>query len=559
MIRIVLLYSVVFFPMIFIGQQEMNPFVEKIKFPNGINRCATMEMDSIRRANDPSLPSLEEYEKWLQTKITEYKILELNNKGIKATLVTIPVVVHVVHNGDAIGTNENISDAQVMSQIEVLNQDFRRMLGTNGYNNDAVGADIEIEFCLAQFDTAGNAFNGIDRVQRPETDWSSITGIGTTLQPATIWDPTQYMNIWTVDYGATGLLAYTQLPDNSGLGGIPSTGGTALTDGPVINYKAFGSIDIAPSGTYQSPYDKGRTATHEIGHFLGLMHIWGDGACGVDDYCADTPESDTSHYGCPQDTSCSTADMVENYMDYSDDACMNIFTLDQKTRMRTVLSVSPRRMELINSTVCGITSNLDVGISAILAPKDTICGEVFYSVVKLHNFGSDTLFSTDVLVEMDGNVIGGIQWTGSLPPGSSDTLEIPVLSGGYGAHVAKIYTANPNNSLDADISNDHTNSSFILKECQPGVISNNVFTPNDDGVNDGFVIDIPQLISNNNTVVFYNRWGDVLREFVNYNNNDVIWDGKDKNGNLVSNGTYFYVIEIPSMNYTNSGWTQIIK
>jgi len=130
-----------------------------------------------------------------------------------------------------------------------------------------------------------------------------------------------------------------------------------------------------------------------------------------------------------------------------------------------------------------------------------------------------------------------------------------------GGHTYTAYTVNPNGDFDTDESNDITSELYDIVPCteEIAVISNNVFTPNNDGVNEGFVIDIPQLIANDNTVVFYNRWGDVLREFVNYNNNDVIWDGKDKNGNLVSNGTYFYLIEIPSINYSNSGWLQLIK
>ena len=555
--KILLIPILLSFSLLGISQSQLNPFVQKVKFPNGIIRCGTVEIDSIRRANDPSLPTLEEYEVWLAEKIIEYK----QNKLLKATVVTIPVVVHVVHNGDALGTYENISDAQVMSQIEVLNQDFRRMQGTNGFNNDAVGADVEIEFCLAQFDTLGNAINGIDRVQRAEADWSNFGDLATILQPATIWDPTQYMNIWTVDFGGSGLLGLTQHPDNSGLSGIGSSGGAASSDGLVINHQAFGSIEIAPSGTYMANYDKGRTVTHEAGHFFGLIHVWGDGGCGVDDYCLDTPDSDASHFGCPQDTSCGTADMVQNYMDYSDDACMNIFTEDQKTRMRTVLSVSPRRMELINSTVCGISSGLDVGISDIVVPTDVICDSTISPVVKLFNFGTDTLFSTDIYYEFDGSGTAIYQWSGVLLPGSFELVSLQTYTGDWGGHTYTAYTVGPNSGVDVDESNDITSKLYEIIPCieELGVISNNVFTPNNDGANDGFIIDIPELITNDNTVVIYNRWGDILHEFVNYNNNDVIWKGNDKSGNMVSNGTYFYIIEIPSINYSNSGWIQVIK
>ncbi len=105
-----------------------------------------------------------------------------------------------------------------------------------------------------------------------------------------------------------------------------------------------------------APYDKGRTATHEVGHCLGLHHIWGDGGCTVDDYCNDTPTSNGSNYGCPNVTNCGSNDMVENYMDYSDDQCMNIFTIDQTYRMITIMENSPRRVNLLSSTVCDATA-----------------------------------------------------------------------------------------------------------------------------------------------------------------------------------------------------------
>lgn len=106
---------------------------------------------------------------------------------------------------------------------------------------------------------------------------------------------------------------------------------------------------------------------------------------------------------------------------------------------------------------------------------------------------------------------------------------------------------------------DSTLIVISTNECEAGVISNNVFSPDGDGVNEGFVLDIPQLLKNNNTVIIYNKWGDIIKEFVNYNNNDVIWDGKNKAGVDVSAGTYFYVIEIPEANYSNSGWVQLIR
>ena len=171
------------------------------------------------------------------------------------------------------------------------------------------------------------------------------------IKPQTIWNPDQYLNMWTTNFGGINelTLGYAQFPNLSGLDGIESNEGLASTDGVVMGYKYFGRV-----GNIVEPYDGGRTTTHEVGHWLGLKHIWGDGDCSVDDFCADTPRSSGSNGGCRNIDSCpsfSGMDMTENYMDYSDDACMNIFTQDQKTRMLTVMNNSPRRKELLNSTV----------------------------------------------------------------------------------------------------------------------------------------------------------------------------------------------------------------
>jgi hypothetical protein len=144
------------------------------------------------------------------------------------------------------------------------------------------------------------------------------------------------------------LLGYAQFPDGSGLAGLEDSYGTAQTDGIVIGYKYFGSSDKGDFPVLLAPFDLGRTTTHEVGHWLGLRHIWGDGDCSVDDFCGDTPNASEPSYGCPVNkTSCGSLDMVENYMDYTDDICMNSFTPDQAERMHTVLKTSPRRAELV--------------------------------------------------------------------------------------------------------------------------------------------------------------------------------------------------------------------
>ncbi|MEM6343955.1 MAG: M43 family zinc metalloprotease [Bacteroidota bacterium] len=312
------------------------------------SRCSAVYMDSIRHAHNPQLPNRQEFERWLKPKMQA-----MANATQTREVITIPVIVHIVHDNESVGIGRNISQAQVQSQIDVLNEDFRRELGTAGYNNHPAGADVEIEFCLATVDTNGNVLPepGIDRINRqdfgnwPALPWSLNT-VETFVMPFTIWNTAEYMNIYVVDLSGNNL-GFAQFPDTDSLQGVPNDGG-ASTDGVTINYTNFGRI-----GNVQAPYDGGRTTTHEVGHWLGLLHIWGDGDCSDDDYCNDTPSADSGNFGCPTNaSSCGSIDMVANYMDYSDDSCMNIFTNCQALRMRTIMAYSPRRASLVNSPAC---------------------------------------------------------------------------------------------------------------------------------------------------------------------------------------------------------------
>jgi PKD repeat protein len=326
-------------------------------------KCATMYADSVLRATTQGMPTLNDFEQWLQNEIAVYNANNANNANSRGgrQVYTIPVIVHVIHNGEAVGSGRNISQAQVNSQIAVLNEDFRR-LNTDAANTlsqfQPVAADVEIEFCLARVDPNGNllAEPGIHRYNGGQATWSNTTTIDNTLKPATIWDPNRYFNMWTVDFGNNGLLGYAQFPQGSGLAGMPGGTQNAQSDGIVMYYRAFGRV-----GNVQSPYNRGRTTTHEAGHWLGLRHIWGDGGCTQDDFCADTPPSDASSSGCNLSRqSCGGLNMVQNYMDYSNDACMNIFTQNQKTRMRTTLTVAVRRASLLTSNVCQVINPIPV-------------------------------------------------------------------------------------------------------------------------------------------------------------------------------------------------------
>ena len=358
-------------------------FREKIKqtpSTNGIfestpseRTCGTMLVDSLFRSKHKEIGSLDDFEDWLQERMAEYE-RELDQSGSRSNVVVLPVIVHVVHNGEPIGQGSNISVAQVMSQIDVLNEDYRRR--GRGFNNHPNGADIEIEFKMALVDPDGKPLStpGINRINGGRSFWETSI-VESTLKPNTIWDPNRYLNMWVLNFGGedSNLLGYAKFPTQSNLPGtnLPAAFfGQPNNDGVVMGYRFFGRV-----GNLSAPYDGGRTTTHEVGHWLGLRHIWGDGDCSKDDFCADTPNAGRPNTSCVASNTCNTptGDMIENYMDYSSDACMNIFTQCQKMRMRTVLQNSPRRKELLTSTVHIGTVNVAAPVVTMTADRDRIC------------------------------------------------------------------------------------------------------------------------------------------------------------------------------------------
>ena len=212
----------------------------------------------------------------------------------------------------------------------------------------------------------------------------------------TIWDPSRYMNMWTVTLSDNTLLGYAQYP-----------GGPAETDGVVMGYQYFGSNDaVGVNLNSSAPYDLGRTTTHEVGHFLGLYHTF-EGGCADGDFCADTPATAQENYNCPtgQDscpvgTGDGILDMIENYMDYTDDACMNIFTNDQSARMDGVLSGS--RLSLANSTVTDTalpSVSYDASIKIMDLNLDP-CTASLTPAIRLANYGTVTLTSATISYDL---------------------------------------------------------------------------------------------------------------------------------------------------------------
>ncbi|MEZ4825430.1 MAG: M43 family zinc metalloprotease [Bacteroidia bacterium] len=287
--------------------------------------CNTMDYLEIQLQENPGM----EVQMTRIEQFTQNYINNLNDN--QRAVITIPTVVHVVYRT----SSQNVSTAQIQSQIDVLNADFRTKS-----TSWPVGADAEIEFCLASVDPNGNPTSGITRTATNKRSFSySNDGVKfNSMGGHDAWPASDYLNLWVCDLGS-GLLGYAQFP-----------GGNPATDGVVIDYAYFGTI-----GTATQPFHLGRTATHEVGHWLNLRHIWGDGGCSVDDFVSDTPVSDAPNYGCPNGhISCSTLDMIENYMDYTDDACMDIFTAGQKARMQAALA-GPRS-SLATSNGCGTAS-----------------------------------------------------------------------------------------------------------------------------------------------------------------------------------------------------------
>jgi hypothetical protein len=296
--------------------------------------CSTVAYQQNELRNDPSFATeVNRIETFIRQQIS-YKVSASPAARLQQMIITIPVVVHILYYQPG----ENISDQKVFDQIEMLNQCFRRLnADTNNTPSvfKSVAADCEIEFKLAISDPQKRSTTGIIRKYAPVTEWKADDQMKFSAQMGDdAWDSKMYFNIWVCNM--KGVAGYASAP-----------GGDAGKDGIVIGYKVFGKNNV-------SGFEMGRTAVHETGHWLGLRHLWGDINCG-DDLVDDTPRQGNYNIGCPSGirVTCNnepTGDMYMNYMDYTNDACINIFTEGQKTRMRTLFEEEGPRYSILLSS-----------------------------------------------------------------------------------------------------------------------------------------------------------------------------------------------------------------
>lgn len=278
-------------------------------------QCSADEILQEQMRQDPALRKrmndIEDFTKRVVENPTAYRLVN----GV----IEIPVVFNVLYRTTA----QNVSLAQLQSQIDVLNEDFAATNAdynlTSTYNSVKSG-NIGVRFVLDQ----------VKRRSTTKTSWSTNDAMKKSAQGIAPTTPTTKLNIWVCNMGG-GILGYAQFP-----------GGSSATDGVVLDDNATGR-----TGTAAAPFNKGRTATHEVGHWMNLRHIWGDATCG-NDQVGDTPTHNTANYGCPAAGHLSTCsgtpvEMTMNYMDYTDDACMYMFSLGQKSRMLATFAVGGPR------------------------------------------------------------------------------------------------------------------------------------------------------------------------------------------------------------------------
>lgn len=431
-------------------------------------RCATTEQTKALFERIQKQEKRDIFEKAIQDK----SINRLQPNGQQRTQTgpyQIPVVVHIIHNGEPVGIGTNIPDEQVFSQIRVLNDDFKR-LNSDANQTPALfqpfAGGLDIEFILARQSPDGQPSNGIVRKQGSKSGY--IFEEEVLLKSESIWPTEDYLNIWVCRMTDENI-GYAQFPISDLQGLEEYQNEIAATDGVAIAHDAFGSIE---DGNFNliSRFNKGRTLTHEVGHYFGLRHIWGDDSnCNTStDYVADTPKQNNDTNGCPShpQVSCSGTKMFQNFMDYTNDACMNLFTAGQIARMEVILNDDdvPRRKSLLSSL--GLVSppggQQNVALREIISPWPVSCAEENALTLRLQNLGSDPLSFVQVSYQLNGGAVTETQQI--LNPVTTFAyaeLSIP-LTLSEGAYDLSVTLNLPNGAADSNPNDNTLMKSFVI-------------------------------------------------------------------------------------------------
>lgn len=415
-----------------------------------IKRCATMELLKASFENDQQLK--ERFQQDL-LRIEQLAAQRAGNPQARemATPVYIPVVFHIV-----LPDPTEVTDKMVEDQLKVLNTDFA------GLNSDSTNIPAafkplfghsKIQFVLAKRTPSNQPTTGIDRVTTSVQSFSAanhnVKHAGTG--GANAWNSSRYLNIWVCQLSGS-VLGYATFPTSA-----------AADDQGVVIYN-----ETMPGGA-MAGYNDGRTLTHETGHFFFLYHIWGDddGACNGSDGVSDTPnQSDASsgcHTGVLTDACTTTAPgvMYQNYMDYSSDGCMAMFTLLQVTRMEAAMNNFRLSLTTSNAAVSPLR-DVDAQVLSIDNPVNRVCDTKFQPVITLRNYGSLPLTSVNINATVDGGTPVLTRWTGSLPSLSSIAVTLNDIStGANGPHALKIQLSLPNGITDMNLVNDTMSRGYV--------------------------------------------------------------------------------------------------
>lgn len=415
------------------------------------DRCGSMPVLENSFKRNPTLKS--QYELQNQNiRLAARRLKALSQQlRVEGTTYYIPIVFHIVLTNPAL-----VTDAMIQNQVDQLNRDY------GGVNSDSsqipaafrsLFAKTAIQFKLAQRTPDDNPSTGIERITTSKTSFA-ITDPSvkyTASGGADAWDHTRFFNVWITDL-SQGYLGYATFPNSS----------VAAEDGVVIKYTSL------PGGT--APYNKGRTLVHETGHYFSLIHIWGDeNGCTGTDEIDDTPNQGTYTSGCPggvvRTDACTTTApgiMYENYMDYTDDACMVMFTPDQKARMESTLTTVRTSLLTSNGADPVVSFNLDAAAKSINTPLQRICSATFQPVITLRNRGAQTLTAVTIKASIDNGTTVTTNWTGSLASLTETNVTLNSMTvNAEGAHVLNVDISSANGTTDDNTSNDAINLTFL--------------------------------------------------------------------------------------------------